>query len=431
MHVVRASVLAACLGAATLLGAAHPGTTAETAAKARFTITDYGAATSAALNTAAIQKTIDAAASAGGGIVEIPAGTFRSGSIFLKPGVHLHLAKGAVLQGSTDIADYPKRDTRIEGHTEPWRMALVNASGTDGLRITGEGTLDGNGAPFWAAFWQRRKEKPDCTNLEVERPRLVFIEDSRDVRLEGITLLDAGFWNIHLYRCRDVVVDGLTITTPREGTARAPSTDGIDVDSCQKVVIRNCRISVDDDCIALKGSKGPLADKDASSPPVEDIVVENCTFPRGHGLVTFGSEATVVRRVTVRKCQAGAAGNVVRLKLRPDTPQLYEDILFEDIELDAPTGSLIQARPWTQFFDLQGHPPKPSVVRNLTVRRVRGSFGSLGVLRGNPGDTIRDVVLEDVHLDVRREGLDVGEVTGLQVRDVVVNGKPFALGAQP
>ena len=70
-------------------------------------------------------------------------------------------------------------------------------------------------------------------------------------------------------------------------------------------------------------------------------------------------------------------------------------------------------------------------MRNLTVRRIRGRFGNLGVLRGNPGDAIRDVVLEDVRLDVAREGLDVGEVSGLTVRDVVVNGKRFAPAARP
>src|SRR4051812_15957638 len=62
----------------------------------RFAITEYGAiANGQSLNTAAIQKTIDAAAADGGGTVVIPPGTFLSGAIFLKPGVHLHLEKGA------------------------------------------------------------------------------------------------------------------------------------------------------------------------------------------------------------------------------------------------------------------------------------------------------------------------------------------------
>ena len=185
--------------------------TAQTSAPAampkRYSILEFGAvADRTTLNTASIQKAIDTAVATGGGVVVIPRGTFASGSLFLKAGVALWLDEGAVLFGSGNIEDYPKRETRIEGHFEPWRMALVNAQGLDRVRIGGPGRLDGNGVPFWQAFWQRRKENPKCTNLEVERPRLLFIDRCRDVRIEGLALQDSGFWNLHLYRCRDVLI---------------------------------------------------------------------------------------------------------------------------------------------------------------------------------------------------------------------------------
>src|SRR6478736_6339913 len=138
---------------------------------ADYTITDFGAvAGGEKLNTNAIQSAVEAAARTGGTVV-VPAGVFRTGSIFLRQGVALHLAEGAVLKGSEEISDYPKRLTRIEGHFEPWRLALVNAAGLTGVRITGPGKVDGSGPVYWRAFWQRRKENPKCTNLEVERPR--------------------------------------------------------------------------------------------------------------------------------------------------------------------------------------------------------------------------------------------------------------------
>lgn len=185
----------------------------------RFPVSEFGAvADGKTVNTVAIQKAIDQAAASGGGVVEIPTGTWRSGSIFLKPGVDLHLAEGAVLLGSTEIEDYPKRETRIEGHFEPWRLALVNAQGMDRARISCKGVLDGNGITFWAKFWQRRRENPKCTNLEVERPRLMFIDRCKDVRIEGISPRYSGFWNLHLYRCSDVLIQGLTITAPTRHT---------------------------------------------------------------------------------------------------------------------------------------------------------------------------------------------------------------------
>jgi len=392
-------------------------------AEEQYVVTDFGAvADGSALNTAAIQSAIDAAARKGGGTVVIPAGVFRSGSLFLKSGVGLRLAAGAVLRGSENIADYPKQLTRIEGQFIPWRMALINAQELTGLRLSGPGKIDGRGPGFWAAFWQRRKEKADCTNLEVERPRLLFIDRCRDVRIDGLTLENAGFWNIHLYRCAKVLIEGVSISTP-EGV-RAPSTDGIDIDSSQKVTVRHCRIAVDDDCIALKGSKGPRADRDTDSPPVEDILVEQCEFGRGSGVLTCGSEATVVRRVVVRDCTVTGPATLLRLKLRPDTPQRYEDILIDRIRFSGGRGRLLEARPWRQFFDLQGlPPPRPRVVNNLTVRNLSGEYGAFGVLSGNPGDVLRNITLENIRLELKNARLELGPVEHLVMRNVVVNGK--------
>ena len=398
-----------------------------------FVISDYGAVADAkTLNTAAIEKTIAAAAAAGGGVVEIPAGTFLSGSIFLRNGVELFLDEGAVLLGSTHIEDYPKRETRIEGHFEPWRMALVNAQQMDRVRIGGKGRLDGNGVPFWEAFWQRRKENPRCTNLEVERPRLMFIDRCHDVRVEGIALQDSGFWNLHLYRCRDVVIEGVSITIPSSAklNVRGPSTDGIDVDSCQKVTIRKCYISNNDDNIALKGSKGPFADKDADSPPVEDILVEDCEMGDGNGLITCGSEATTIRNVVVRNCKMSGRATLLTLKLRPDTPQHYENITLDGITL-AGTGRLINCAPWTQFFDLKGQPSPSRQVNNITLRNIHGEYSAFGTLRGNPGDVLRDITLENIDVKLSTEHGNDRLVTKekLALKNVSVNGQAYSLAA--
>lgn len=402
-----------------------------------YVVTDYGAIGDAhTLNTAAIQRAIDTAAAASGGVVEIPSGTFRSGSIFLRRGVELRLTAGATLLGSTDIEDYPKRETRIEGHFTSWRMALVNAQELEHVRITGSGVLNGNGVPFWEAFWQRRKENPKCTNLEVERPRLVFIDRCRDVQVSGLSLEDSGFWNLHLYRCRDVTIDGLRITIP-SATAhhlRGPSTDGIDVDSSQHVTIRHCFISTNDDNIALKGSKGPLADRDQDSPPVEDIAVEDVECGDGNGLITCGSEATTIRNVRVQHCRMSGRATLLTLKLRPDTPQHYENIAFDDITL-AGSGRILNCAPWTQFFDLQGHAAPSREVNAIALRNIHGEYGSFGTLRGNPGDDLHDIALEnfDVKLSPDHGGdrLALGPTRNLTVKNVRVNGELYEPSPRP
>jgi polygalacturonase len=377
------------------------------------------------LNTVRIQSAIDELSSKGGGILVFPKGVFLSGAIFLKPGVNLRLESDAVIKGSTDHRDYPKMMTRIEGHFEEWLPALINADKTDHLRISGSGTLDGNGVPFWDDFWARRKANPKTTNLEVERPRLMFIQNSKDVKITGITFKDSSFWNLHLYRCQKVVVENVRFEV--QNGLRAPSSDGIDIDSSQNVTVRGCNFRVDDDAVCLKGSKGPFAMDDKESPPVEHIRVTDCTFERGHGVVTLGSEATIIRDVVVEKIKVTGPIALVRLKLRPDTPQLYENIHFRDITVDS-TGAIFEVRPWSQFFDLKGQAPPKSIVRNITISNIKGNYGSFGEIQGNPGQTtISDIKLEKIDVRLKNENLKTVEVKNLRIKQVKVNGKPFSL----
>lgn len=376
------------------------------------------------LNTRAIQQTIDSLSSAGGGTVIIPRGTFLTGAVFLKPGVNLHLEKDAVLLGSSNIDDYPRMMTRIEGQNRVWRPAMVNASWCDGLRITGEGTIRGGGKTFWDAFWARLREDKKTRNLDVERPRNMFVSDSKDVLVSGIAFRDSGFWNLHVYRCRGVHLEKLDIRTP----PRAPSTDGIDLDSSQNVTVRDCFISVDDDDIALKGTKGPGAAGDKESPPAEHVRISGCTFALGHGVVTLGSEASEIRDVVVEDCWVVDAENnrnvLVRFKLRPDTPQHYSDISFRNIRVDY-RGAIFGIESYSQYFDLKGEAPPVQLVENISLSGIKGSVSGFGRIAGPPNCTIRNVVLKDIDLQLKDPDLSVRRGSGLLYRNVIINGSPY------
>jgi alpha-L-rhamnosidase len=426
-HFTRLSVGLAILAVCSL--APHSVDAADT----RLSITDLGAVPDGkTLNTAAIQKAIDQLAKDGGGTLVIPAGAFLSGAVFLKPSVNLHLDQGAVLKGSTDTADYPTTRTRIEGHFQDWLPALINAIGCDHLRITadggksgqesdGGGMLDGSGQPYWTAFRTKLTADRSTKNLDVPRPRLMFLQDCHDVQITGLHLKDSGFWNLHLYRCDNVTIDNVDIRAGRG----SPSTDGIDIDSSQNITVTNTFVSNNDDCIAFKGSKGPFAMQDKDSPPVEHIRVSNCIFAGGGG-ITCGSEATIVRDVIVDSCTfSGRVSSVLRLKLRVDTPQLYEDIHYKNITLDG-TGALVAVDPWRQYFDLQGQPQPNRTVRNISVSDVQGSFGNFGNIRPNPGDTVKDVTFEniDIKLSPNRPPVITG-VENLVAKNIRINGQSF------
>jgi alpha-L-rhamnosidase len=232
------------------------------------------------------------------------------------------------------------------------------------------------------------------------------------------------------------VIEDLRITIPSSTklNVRGPSTDGIDVDSSQNVTIRRCYISTNDDNIALKGSKGPLADQDRDSPPVENITVEEVECGDGNGLITCGSEATTIRNVSVRNCRMTGRATVLTLKLRPDTPQHYENIVLDGITL-AGSGRILNCAPWTQFFDLKGHPPPSRRVNAITLRNIRGEYGAFGTLRGNPGDVLRDITLEnlDVRLSTERgaDRLALGATENLALKNVRVNGQPYQPAPPP
>jgi alpha-L-rhamnosidase len=161
---------------------------------------------------------------------------------------------------------------------------------------------------------------------------------------------------------------------------------------------------------------------------VEHIRIRNCTFERGGGLVTCGSEATIVRDVVVSNCkivgQDSKGLNLLRLKLRTDTPQIYEDIHFQNITLDG-TGPLINVSPWTQYEDLQGQPRPTHTVRNITLRDIKGTYGSFGQIRPNPGDVIEDITLENIDVTLTNPTPKFAGVKNLVAKNVKVNGQEW------
>jgi alpha-L-rhamnosidase len=191
------------------------------------------------------------------------------------------------------------------------------------------------------------------------------------------------------------------------------------------VEIGNCTIANNDDCIALKGTKGPDAMSDKTSPPDEHIYIHDITINRGPGIVTCGSEATIVRDVRVEHCTiaktAGMGLTLLRLKLRPDTPEEYSDIHLSDITMNG-SGALIGCAPWTQYYQSPGGPRS---AHDITFSNIHGTASGVGSIRSNPGDSLYNFTFENIDLKIANNRGQMVGVKNLVFNNVKVNGKDY------
>ena len=237
-----------------------------------------------------------------------------------------------------------------------------------------------------------------------------------------MTLQNSPFWTNHLYKCRRVRYSGCRILSPHEPVG-APSTDAIDIDACQDVHIHNCVMAVNDDAVALKGGKGPWADEQPENGVNERIVIEDCLYGFCHGCLTFGSECIHSRNIVLRNVEVSTGYNLLWMKLRPDTPQLYEHVLVERVR--GKVANLLNINPWTQFFDLQGRTDLPiSACRHVTMRDCRVDCDTFFNVRADDAHyRLSDFTMNGMEVTAVKTAVDIHAISELQMRDVRIHRK--------
>lgn len=277
---------------------------AAAGAAGTFRVRDFGAkGDGVTKDTAAVQAAVDAAAKAGGGTVELDAGTYVTGSLFLRSNVDFHVGPGATLKASGDRADYNAADVCVQN--EAW--AGENSSGAHLLLcleqtnvvVRGEGTIDGNGARF-TVDPQTGRAWP-MGRIPWRPSQMLFFAECRNVRVEGLRLVNSPYWTCFFHGCDHVVARGLVVKT-----SRAPRTwngDGIDVDCCRFVRISDCVIETDDDSITLRANPRKLKRKqDCAYVTVENSILSSlCNAVRlgvGNGTVRDAVFSNLVIRDT-------------------------------------------------------------------------------------------------------------------------------------
>jgi hypothetical protein len=299
-----------------------------------FSANDFGARPDGATaSTRAIQRAIDECSKQGGGIVRFEKGEYLTGAIFLKDNVNLRVDAGVTLRGSQDEKDYPRLPTRVAGIEMTWLAGLINVNDARNVKISGDGTIDGQGKKWWDKYWSLRKEYDAkglrwAADYDAERVRLLVVWKSADVTIENLSLKRSGFWTIQIVYSDHITVDGVKISD-NEG----PSTDGVDVDSSRYVLIEHCDIDNNDDDICLKAGRD--YDGLRVNRPTEFVFIKNNLIRRGGGVISFGSETSGgIRHVVALGNRGIGTKEGVRFKSAKTRGGVVEDVLIRGLKLE-------------------------------------------------------------------------------------------------
>lgn len=359
-----------------------------------------------------------------GALIKVPAGTWVTGPITLKSDSVLYLDKDAVIKFIADENLYSPVFTRWEGVRCYAMHPCVYAENAENVKVTGEGTIDGNGSWWWTKARSKKNStngpetpaekalaalNPDYLNqpgggggrqTQFLRPSLVQFNSCKKVELSGVTVKDSPFWTVNPVFCQGVSIVGVTISNPED----SPNTDAIDIDSCEDVYIANCDISVGDDAITIKSGSGEDAVKAAR--PTKNVVVENCVVHSGHGGAVIGSEtAAGISNVTFRHCTFIGTDRGIRIKTRRGRGGHIENLNFSDLTVE---GCLCPIA-FNMFYRCGTNEDWPFVQEKLPVTDVTPS--------------IRNVTIEDVKATNCRSsatfmaGLPEAPITGVKIKN--------------
>lgn len=326
-------------------------------------------------DTPAIQKAIDQAFDAGGGVVDIPSGKFLIGTLILKDNVELHLQPGAILLGSPDYRDYPeiihKYDSRTNGLYA--KHFMVFAEGAKNISITGTGIIHGNGLEHF--------QESDPQN---QRPFMIRLVNCENVTIRDVKLLESANWTLHLLGCTDVNVDGINI----DNHVRS-NRDGIDIDACNRVTVANSRFSTGDDAIVMKSTNDSLC---------QNIAITNCIIRTTASAIKTGTESGGgFRNITVSNCIIRDLPAHTGIELITVDGGMMQNIAIDNIVMDNVASPLFirlgnRARPYKdgQYVDHQDD------VRNIYLNNIIVTNSKRpGIIMGLNSKKLKDIVISN------------------------------------
>lgn len=441
--------------------------------KDTFSIASFGAVGDGLqLNTKAIHAAIDAAHKKGGGVVLVPKGLWLTGPLELKSNINLHVVNGATLLFTADFSQYKLIEANWEGLPQMRNQSPIAATAATNVAITGKGIIDGNGGvwrqvkkekltegqwkkllasggmisedkktwyPTASNFKGNNEKNPGVISPEKTaayyqsvkdflRPNMVVFTACKNVLWEGVTFQNSAAWCLHPLMCENLIVSDIKVKNPWF----AQNGDGIDVESCNNVLIENSIFDVGDDALCMKSGRDEAGRKRGM--PTQNVSIRGCTVYSAHGGFVIGSEMSGgVRNVRVDNCSFIGTDIGLRFKTTRGRGGVVENIVINDIVMkDIPGEAILfdmyymSKDPVPVFGEKQDMPVierKPldettPAFRNFRISRVQCDGAEKAIfIRGLPEMQIADIQLKDMSFTANK-GIEIQEAKGIILTNI-------------
>jgi polygalacturonase len=361
------------------------------------------------IDSPAINAALEKAANEGGGTVVLSEGTYLSYSIHLRSGVTLRLEKNATLKAAAPTAtegydEAEPNDSHYQdfGHSH-WHNSLIWGENLHDVTLEGEGLIDGTGV---LSHWGPRRNDKGLPPAN----KALALKDCQRVTLRGLSFRECGHFALLLTGVDDLLIEGVTADTNR---------DGFDIDCCERVVIRNCRVNtINDDAIVLKCSYALGREK-----PTEHVLIEDCKVsgydvgtlfdgtcttlvekaPDGDGptgRIKLGTESNGgFRHITIRRCRFTHCRG---LALETVDGAEMRDIRVSDITMNDICNSPLYIRLGDRMRAPEGF--QRSKVSDIRIRNVHVTDADSRyacLIAGVEGHPVRDVRIKNLYVQFR------------------------------
>jgi polygalacturonase len=340
----------------------------------------------------------------------VPEGRFLTGPFLLASRINLHLASNAVILISDDMAKYPVVRKRYQD--------CISVADAQDIEISGEGTIDGQGKAWWAAF--------EADHSMTHRPYMIKLSNCNRVRIHGVNLSNSPMFHLVPQNCTDVTIQGITIKSP----SNAHNTDGIDP-SGWNYLITDCMIDAGDDNIAVKPGSG-------RTPGNKNYTITNCRFLHGHGMSIGSGTSGGIEGLRVSNCSFDGTDSGIRIKTARGRGGLLQNLTYENLTMTA-VKNPIYIIDWYPERDAPKDPAtekaepitdRTPINKNITIRNVTATdCPTAGTIRGLPEAPVSNVTLSNVTISAKT-GMKIYHARGIRFTDSkieVESGKRLTL----